>query len=126
MKPRAIDFVSYGVSSLEKAVPFYRDVLGLTPYGEPYQNAAQEFDVGNVTLAVNAPPFGSPPSPGAKGGATVAISVDDMAATLEELKQKGVKVLWGPEESPVCFLAGIADPDGNEITLHHRKDGTAG
>jgi hypothetical protein len=29
-------------------------------------------------------------------------------------------------ETPVCFMGLIADPDGNLIFLHQRKDGTAG
>ena len=31
-----------------------------------------------------------------------------------------------PVETRVCWLAWIADPDGNRICLHSRKDGTAG
>jgi len=33
--PRAMDYVVYGVSSHERAIPFYRDTLHLTPYGQP-------------------------------------------------------------------------------------------
>ena len=31
-----------------------------------------------------------------------------------------------PREQDVCYDAIIRAPDGNEIILHHRKDGTAG
>jgi predicted enzyme related to lactoylglutathione lyase len=31
-----------------------------------------------------------------------------------------------PIETPVCFMAVVADPDGNQILIHHRKDGTFG
>jgi predicted enzyme related to lactoylglutathione lyase len=126
MQPRAIDFVVYGVSSLEKALPFYRDTLGLQPAGEPYEGKWQEFSLGSSTLAIGEPPWGQPPEKGARGGATVAIAVPDIKAALDELRSKGVPVTWGPQETPVCWLAGIADPDGNAITLHQRKDGTAG
>jgi catechol-2,3-dioxygenase len=126
MQPRDIDYVVYGVSSLDKAVPFYRDTLGLKPLGEPYGGVWQEFEVGHSTLAISAPPYARPPSPGATGGAAAAIAVTDLNRLVEQLKGKGVEVTWGPQESPVCYMAGVKDPDGNNIILHERKDGTAG
>jgi predicted enzyme related to lactoylglutathione lyase len=126
MQARDIDYVVYGVSSLDKAVPFYRDTLGLKPLGEPYDGKWQEFELGTSTLAISTPPYADPPKEGASGGATVAIGVRELKATLDDLRGKGVKVSWGPEETPVCFMAGISDPDGNQLILHERKDGTAG
>jgi predicted enzyme related to lactoylglutathione lyase len=35
-------------------------------------------------------------------------------------------VLMDPVETRVCWMSFIADPDGNRICLHQRKDGTAG
>lgn len=63
---------------------------------------------------------------GRKGGATVALAVDDRAAAVEELKAKGAPIIEGPHESPVCHMVGVIDPDGNRILFHQRKDGTAG
>jgi hypothetical protein len=34
-------------------------------------------------------------------------------------------VLAEPEESSVCHLAAISDPDGNRLYLHQRQDGTS-
>ena len=127
MNPRAMDFVVYPVTNLERAVPFYRDTLGLKPSGDPFEGKWQEFDLGGVTLALGTPPFAHPSKIGRQeGGASVAIAVEDLDATLEELRRKGVPIVSDPEETPVCFLAAIQDPDGNRITLHQRKDGTAG
>lgn len=126
MQPRAMDFVVYGVSSLDKALPFYRETLGLRPIGDPYQGAWQEFDLAGVTLAIAAPPLAQPPQPGYGGGATVAIAVPDIYEAIEEVRKEGVPVLVEPFETAVCFDAVIADPDGNRILLHQRKDGTAG
>lgn len=126
IQPRDIDYVVYGVSSLDKALPFYRDTLGLKPLGEPFDGKWQEFELGTSTLAIAMPPWAQPPTEGANGGATAAIAVRDLKRAIEDLKSKGVPVTFGPEESPVCFMAGIKDPDGNSILLHERKDGTAG
>jgi predicted enzyme related to lactoylglutathione lyase len=60
------------------------------------------------------------------GGAAVALAVDDVRKAVAELKAKGVSIKAEPEETGVCFMATIVDPDGNEIILHHRRDGSAG
>lgn len=126
MQPRDIDYVVYGVSSLDRAMPFYRDTLGLKPLGEPFEGKWQEFELGTSTLAISTPPYAQPPTKGATGGASAAIAVADLDAALKELEAKGVPVTFGPQESPACHMAGILDPDGNHLILHQRKDGTAG
>ena len=35
-------------------------------------------------------------------------------------------VVFPIQESPICHLACIEDPDGNHVWLHQRKDGTFG
>jgi len=41
-------------------------------------------------------------------------------------RRRRVKVLIDAIETSVCWMAWIADPDGNRICLHSRKDGTVG
>jgi predicted enzyme related to lactoylglutathione lyase len=121
MKPRAVDFVSYNVSDMARSEVFYRDVLGLEvaiPWGGPGRRFP-EFDVGGTTIGLSS-------LPELPGGAIVALAVDDARATIEELRAKGVKIVMEPFESRVCYMALIADPDGNQIVIHQRKDGTAG
>lgn len=121
MKPRAVDFVSYNVSDMARAVAFYRDVLGLelpTPWGGE-DSAFPEFEVGGTTISLTS-------FPELPGGAIVALAVEDARAAIEELRSKGVSILMEPMETSVCYLALIADPDGNRIVIHQRKDGTAG
>jgi len=121
MKPRAVDFVSYNVSDMARAEAFYRDVLGLDvaiPWGGEGRRFP-EFEVGGTTISLTS-------LPDLPSGAIVALAVDDARATIEELRSKGVEIVMDPFESRVCFLALIADPDGNRIVIHQRKDGTAG
>ena len=63
---------------------------------------------------------------GEVGGGAIAIAVDDVERAVDELRARGVEVVLEPGEQPTCYAAGIADPDGNLILLHSRKDGTAG
>lgn len=53
-----------------------------------------------------------------------ALAVDDAEAAVEELKQAGIQVYWPLEETPVCYLTIIENPDGNRVIIHQRKDKT--
>jgi predicted enzyme related to lactoylglutathione lyase len=123
MNVRAVDFVMFPVSNLARAASFYHETLGLPQgiYSEEYQWA--EFDCGNVTLGLkgNATvPARSPDSP------RLALAVEDVSATCEDLKAHGIGIADGPNDWGVCWCAEIHDPDGNAILLHHRADGTWG
>ena len=126
MNIRGADFVYYQSSNMDKAIEFYRDTLGLEMYGYYEEVKWAEFNVGNVTLALNDPSSFDPNAKAQTGGAAIALSVEDVAATVEELTAKGVTVTVPTQESPVCHFAWIQDPDGNTVGIHERKDGTHG
>src|SRR5690348_5914383 len=120
MKIKSVDFVLYNVSDLKKSIDFYQNTLGLPMIGTPGDSWA-EFDGGNITIDIGTFSY----DPNAKGGnASVALAVDDVKAAVDELREKGVTILYELYETPVCWGAAIADPDGNRIDLHKRKDGT--
>ena len=121
IKVRAVDFVVYNSSNMKRSKAFYHDVLGLGKGGE-YASFWAEFATKPVTVALCSPSKRSP----WRGSTAVALAVDDVYAAVEALRRKGVKILMEPEETGVCHMAFIADPDGNRICLHQRKDGTAG
>jgi predicted enzyme related to lactoylglutathione lyase len=124
MKPKAVDFVSYIATDMDRSEAFYRDVLGLevtTPRGEPgtRSNGYMEFEAGGTAITLTALPQLHP-------NAVVALAVDDVGEAVEELRGKGVPIEMEPLETPDCFMAVVADPDGNMILIHQRKDGTFG
>ncbi|MDE1940782.1 MAG: VOC family protein [Patescibacteria group bacterium] len=122
MKIRGVDYFFYNVSDIKKSLAFYRDVMGLEVTDE--QEKWAEFDCGNLTLGIGV--FGADPK-AAKNGAAVALSVDNVEDVVAELKGKKVKIVTEPMDFPdMCEMAIIADPDGNQIILHHRKDGSVG
>lgn len=59
------------------------------------------------------------------GGGAVALAVERVAKTLQELREKGVEAEFGPSEYRPCFIAGIRDPFGNTIFLQGRDRGVA-
>ena len=109
---------------MDRARQFYGETLGLAALGD-WEGGA-EYDAGNVAIAVV-----QVPATATLGGATsgwkngvIAFSVPDVTTAVEDLRAKGVPVLWEATENPPCHLAMVEDPFGNRIALHHRKDGT--
>ena len=124
MKAKAVDFVSYIVSDMTRSMAFYRDVLGLEvtlPWAGPGTSHVPfaELEAGGTTISLT-----QLPQP--QTNAIVALAVDDVHAAVEELRGKGVPIEMGPIETGDCFMAVVADPDGNNILIHQRKDGTCG
>ncbi|HSC91239.1 MAG TPA: VOC family protein [Gaiellaceae bacterium] len=114
MQIERVDFVDVPTRDLERAIAFYRDVLGLP------QNPREptEFETPNVTLALWQPEaMGVPFDGGASHG--IALRVADVAAARVELEAKGVTFI-GERDSGVCTMAFFEDPDGNSLILHRR------
>lgn len=120
MKFSEFSFVCYAIKDVPRARAFYEQALGLKASNvwEGEGTAFIEYEIGPDTLAIGkgAPNF----APG-KTGATVALEVEDFQGAIAELKSKKVPILMEPYESPVCWMAIIEDPDGNQLMIHRRK-----
>ena len=126
MNIRGTDFVYYQTNDIERSIEFYRDTLGLELLGHFEEVKWAEFSAGNATFAVNDPTAFDPDAKAQAGGAAVSFAVEDVEQAISELQGKGVTVTIPAQETPVCHFACIADPDGNNVWLHERKDGTFG
>lgn len=126
MKPRGIDFFVYTVSDIDRSADFYENTLGLSRISWDGPGWV-EFSIGSTqtVLALRFDPEDAGADAPFRSGA-IAIAVDDVEQTVAELRTRGVEVVLGPGEQASCFASGIADPDGNLILLHSRKNGTAG
>jgi predicted enzyme related to lactoylglutathione lyase len=123
---RGVDFVFYNVTDFAKSMTFYRDVLGLKAT-QVTEGQWAEFQTGadtsSVTLAIGV--FGGKAGdPKDKDNVSAYLAVTDVAASVEYLKGKGVPIVHEPMDTAGCSMAIVADPDGNQIGLHHRKDGS--
>lgn len=121
MKVLGIDFTYFGVSDMEQSINFYRDELGIPLSCLVHNGTWAEFEIDPGTLVL-----GQGHDIITPGGGTVALAVEDVQATVEELKQSGIKIHSPMGESAVCFWAIISDPDDNRIIIHQRKDKTVG
>lgn len=112
----SIAFTVYPVSNVPRARAFYEHVLGLQ-LGHDYRGEWVEYDLGEATFAITSNEMGH--SPGAKG-AVVAFEVSDFEAFIHKLKDRAVRFVADPFDTPVCRMAVIEDPDGNHVTIHQR------
>jgi catechol 2,3-dioxygenase-like lactoylglutathione lyase family enzyme len=115
-----VDYVRVPVDDIEAATHFYGHVLGLPRNEHLDHEDWVEYETGNVTLAVMTPEthdYAFAPLP----PATIALGVPDVAAAKSQLEAAGVEVgeVW---DSGVCNGAGLNDPAGNRILLHHRYE----
>jgi predicted enzyme related to lactoylglutathione lyase len=106
------------VDDIDAAAHFYGDLLGLSRNEHLDHDDWIEFEASNVTLAVMTPEthdYSFAPLP----PSTIALGVPDVAAAKAQLEAAGVEVgeMW---DSGACNGAGLSDPAGNRILLHHR------
>ena len=112
---RRLDFMGIPSQDANRARAFYRETLGLRPdaHGQYEQWAGdtcfgiwepEKMGMEFVAQKGNPWPFG----------------VDDVAAARAALEEKGVTFFGETMDTGVCHMAFFADPDGNQLMLHHR------
>jgi predicted enzyme related to lactoylglutathione lyase len=118
-----IAFVGYSVTDMKRSKAFYEGVLGLKKSrGFGTLNGEEqwvEYDIGAGCLALIAGGGDDwPPSP---VGTAAAFEVDDFDGYVKKLREAGIKFIWEPTESPICWMIVVADPDSNRVVIHKRK-----
>jgi catechol 2,3-dioxygenase-like lactoylglutathione lyase family enzyme len=113
MRVEQVDFVSVPTRDGERAVAWYRDVLGV-PESEFSEG---EVETPNVTLAFWNPEEDDEAFVPNENG--IALRVADVEAAVEEVRAAG-GVVMGIEDSGVCHMGFVKDPDGNVLILHRR------
>ena len=112
---RVLDHVYYWVTDLDRAVAFYRDVLGM----RPDEHADWEQWAGDTCFGIWEPEKQGMPFV-AQTGNPWPLRCDDVAKTRAALEAKGVTFEGDTLDTGVCHMAFFSDPDGNELMLHRR------
>ncbi len=117
MGVKRIQSTYYVVQDMERALYFYRDVVGLALKFQDGDRWTQ-FDVAGAALALSSPAEGAV-APG--GGSVVTLEVDDLEATALALAAKGVETVRPMRDMGTHGRTmTIRDPDGNVIQLYQR------
>jgi catechol 2,3-dioxygenase-like lactoylglutathione lyase family enzyme len=121
MKLTGIHHYSVRVADMERAVAFYRDVLGLREIGipstfPPAGARVRWFQLGDQHIHLMPAPHSDPVSP-----RHIALHIEDAVEGRAYFKSKGIEVR---EDIPIPgadrFI--ISDPDGNNIELIQWKE----
>jgi uncharacterized protein YndB with AHSA1/START domain/predicted enzyme related to lactoylglutathione lyase len=113
-----LDLSGYMVKDADRAIAFYRDVLGLEPTRIYPENRGAEYEFSDGTAfglwggGGKVMPF--QPSNG------ILFAVDDLDAAVRAFKERGIPIL-AELDLPHCRMAGINDSEGNMVFLHKRK-----
>ena len=111
-----IDLTAYLVKDPDRAIAFYRDVLGMEPTEIDEQGRGAEFTLADgSTFGVWRPDGVENPHGGA-----IMFAVEDIKAAIATFRERGASISE-PDETPACHMAFGADPEGNQIIIHQRK-----
>lgn len=117
MAVSGIDATYYTTANLERAVEFYRALLG----GEPttlVPGRVAEWVLGDQSA------FGLYCMPNYEGDScgSVMFAVSDVVNAMTQAKERGVR-FDGDDitKTPECEMAFGRDPDGNQFILHRRR-----
>ncbi|MFN0090667.1 MAG: VOC family protein [Acidimicrobiales bacterium] len=150
MAVQGISHVAVGVSDMERALTFYRDIIGLRvtldTVEKSFNSADAEYRRRAVYLRTNdgpheffivldqqlsQAPFGKPPRILQLGTHHFSFWVDDLEAVFQKAVDAGFRVVFGPtpadalaygepEGSGRVLTAILKDQDGNPVQLDQR------
>ena len=125
---KRIDHVEIVTDQPERTEEFYSDVLGFTVkardrversgLGVPIDLVY--LDLGGTVVELityNGAAVDPAPQKEHLGYRMIALEVDDMQKTADDLKEKGVDIVWGPMVRDTYARAEICDPNGYRIEL---------
>jgi glyoxylase I family protein len=111
----------FTVSNLERSIAFYRDGLGMTPAFDFTNAEGRRFGLylyagGRNFIELFEGQLGER----AEGQSFrhVCLEVDDIEATVAELRERGIEVSDPKLGGDQSWQAWITDPDGNRSELH--------
>ncbi|HEX9410805.1 MAG TPA: VOC family protein [Actinomycetota bacterium] len=119
---KQLDLIFYWVSDMDRAVSFYRDILGLRMVRRD-EDTWVEFESGGGRLALHSVAEGQPMTP---GGATAVFSVDDLDRAKADLSSRGVRFGHEGDVAGFARFASFLDSEGNTVQLIEYEGREAG
>lgn len=116
-KVTGMDLSGYMVKDAERAIGFYRDVLGMEPTLVFPEGRGAEFELSDGTTfglwnGGDMMPF--------QPNNSILFAVDDLDAARSAVKAHDVAIVM-EHDGPVCNMLMVQDTEGNSVILHKRK-----
>jgi predicted enzyme related to lactoylglutathione lyase len=122
IRVKEIAFSGYPVTDIARARAFYEGLFGLKP-SVTFEHEGRhwvEYEIGGATFAIsNMAPEWRPNA----DGPVVALEMEDFQEAVKDLRAAGVRFCVEPTDTSVCWMAVVADPDGNSLMIHRRHNG---
>lgn len=125
---KRIDHIEIIPQDMESSIKFYTEILGFRLKMRHKVEAPPLEEVVYLTLGDTMLEFLKVKGPapvsgeGWQGGyRMMAIEVEDMNKTVDYLREKGIKITWGPADLGRSMRAEIKDVDGIPIELRQWK-----
>ena len=118
MKIHGVGQISISVTDVDRAVEFYRDILGINFLFEvPGDNPMAFFDCSGIRLYIN-----QPENPEHAGPSVLYFQVDSAQDSAKDLASRGVSIESEPHiihqtENYTLWMAFFRDPDGNLMAV---------
>ena len=128
MKARYLGHVVFYVRNLERAVGFYRDLLGFQEIGRGFRDKAAALTSGRTHHEILLIEVGDAP-PIAQGrrlglyhiGIKIGDSIQELRDAKRDLENAGVQIT-GMSDHTVSQSLYLSDPDGNEVEVYVDAD----
>ena len=128
MKAHYLGHVVFYVKDLERALGFYRDLLGFKEVGRIFNGAAAALTSGRTHHELLLIQVGDAPGPSSgrrRGlyhiGIKIGDSLEELRQAKRELDQGGISI-DGMSDHTVSQSLYLRDPDGNEVELYVDAD----
>ena len=118
MKIHGVGQISISVTDVDRAVEFYRDILGINfLFQVPGDNPMAFFDCSGIRLYIN-----QPENPEHAGPSVLYFQVDSAQDSAKDLASRGVSIESEPHiihqtENYTLWMAFFRDPDGNLMAV---------
>ena len=117
---KGLAHICFGTRDLDGAITFYCDKLGLERAFDFRNDDGERF---GIYIRLGGRNFleifnGEPKDPGGHCYLHCCLEVDDVHATVDQLRSKGVEVTDAVMGIDNSWQAWLNDPDGNRIELH--------
>ncbi|HOF14876.1 MAG TPA: VOC family protein [Spirochaetota bacterium] len=115
-----IDYIGVTVSDMDNAISFYSDLFDFEVIERVSNTDEAYIRVGDILLKlVEVKDFKAPEN--LKNNICFYIDEEDFDDALDELQEKNITIVYGPENIRKGRLVVFTDPDGNKIELRYPR-----